>query len=80
VLVLVGDGGAEIDAVGVGLLGRVDDFGAFQPLDQVADAAIDLAQAFLAIDIVAVLRAVAIARRLGNQLDHLGPFFPAQMA
>src|SRR5262249_36741375 len=51
----IGDGGAEEHLLGPGPLGRIDDFRALQPLGEEADAPVDLAQALLAIEIVAVL-------------------------
>ena len=52
---------------------RIDDFGDVEPLDQEADAAVDLAQALLAVDVVAVLGAVAVAGRPGDRRDELRP-------
>jgi hypothetical protein len=56
------DRGPEEDLVGLAAPGRVDDLGVGQALAQVADPPVDLAQALLAVDVVAVLRAVAVAR------------------
>src|SRR5471030_1853624 len=56
-----GDGRAEEYLVGLGALGRVDDLGIGQPLAEITDPAVDLAQPLLAVDIVAVLRAIAVA-------------------
>jgi hypothetical protein len=50
---------------------RVGDLGDVEPAGQEADAAVDLAQALLAVEVVAVLRAVAVLRRPGNDLHHL---------
>ena len=50
-------------------LRRVDDLGDFQALQQKSDAAVDLAQPLLAVQVVAVLRAVAVA---GGPRHHLG--------
>src|SRR5262249_7158625 len=55
----VGDGGAEEDLVGLGPLGGIDHLRALQPLAEEADAPVDLAQPLLAVEIVAILRAVA---------------------
>ena len=55
----VGDGRAEKDLVQLPLLVWVDHLGTLQPLGQEADAPINLAQAALTADVVAVLRAVA---------------------
>src|SRR6266851_10174428 len=52
----VGDGRAEKHLVALFLLLWVDHLGALQPLGQKADAPINLVQAALAVDIVAVLR------------------------
>ena len=41
----------------------VDDLGDVEPLGQETDAAVDFAQALLAVEIVAVLGAVAVLRR-----------------
>src|SRR5262245_37430116 len=75
----VGDGGAEEDLVAAALLRWVNHFGGFQALAQEANAPVDLAQAPLAIDVVAVLRAVAIARRPGDNLDDLRTFDAAEL-
>src|SRR5215475_10908614 len=69
----VGDGGAEEDLVGLGPLGRIDHLRALQPLAEEADAPVDLAQPLLAVEIVAVLRAVAVGRRPRHDLHHLRP-------
>ena len=42
-------------------VGGIDDLRAVEPLDQEANAPVDLAQALLAVDVVAVLGAVAVA-------------------
>src|SRR6185312_1757669 len=76
--VLICDGGAEKHAAAILLLRRVHHLGDFEPLGQEADAAVDLAQTLFAIDIVAVLRAVAVARRPGHGLDHARPLDPRQ--
>src|ERR1044072_1138450 len=73
-LVGAGHGGAEEDLVGLRPLGRVDDLRAFQPLGEEADAPVDLAQPLLAVEIVAVLRAVAVGRSPRHDLHDLGPF------
>src|ERR1700722_16897839 len=59
----VGDGRAEEHLVAPFLLSRVDPRGAFEPLRQEANAPVDLAQAPLAVDVVAVFRPVAVAGR-----------------
>src|SRR5690606_32697379 len=64
--------GAEEDLLQTLLALGVDHLGALDALDQEADAAVDLAQALLAVDVVAVLRAVAVARGPGHGLDQLG--------
>src|SRR5262245_35642116 len=69
----IGDGGAEEHLLGPGPLGRIDDLRALQPLAEEADASVDLAQALLAVEIVTVLRAVAVGRRPRHDLHHLGP-------
>src|SRR5262249_12816269 len=69
----IGDGGAEEHLLGPGPLGRIDDLRALQPLAEEADAAVDLAPALLAVEIVTVLRAVAVGRRPRHDLHHLGP-------
>src|SRR5882757_6102968 len=68
-----GHGGAEEHLVGPGAPGRVDHLSIGQPLAEIAHAAVDLAQALLAVDVVAVLRAVAVAGRPGHDLHDLGP-------
>ena len=62
-----------VDVVSVAASHRIDDLGVVEPLDQEADAPIDFAQALLAVDVVAVLGAVAVARRPGDRRDDLGP-------
>ncbi len=52
---------------------RIHHFGDFQTLGQKADAAVYLAQAALAVQIVAILRTVAIAGRPVHNLHHLRP-------
>ena len=71
---LVGDrdGGAEVDPV-VGLAGVVHHHRAVEALGQEADAAVDLAQLPLAVDVVAVLRAIAVAGRPRDRVDELRP-------
>ena len=72
VLVRHRDRGAEEHLIGLLARGRVDDFGRLQALGEEADAAIDLAQAPLAVDVVGVLRAVAVGGGPGDDLDQLG--------
>ena len=67
-----GDGGAEVDPV-VGLAGIVHHHGTVQALRQEADAAVDLAQLALAVDVVAVLGAIAVAGRPRDRVDELRP-------
>jgi hypothetical protein len=76
----VGDGRAEEYLVAVFLALRVDHLGNLQPFRQKADAAVDLAQPLLAVDVVAVLGAVAVAGRPGHHLDHLWPLLAQQAA
>src|SRR5262245_48742747 len=76
----VGDGGAEKDLVGLGPLGRIDDLRALEPLAEEADAPVDLAQALLAVEIVAVLRAIAVGRRPRHDLHDLGPLLAHERA
>jgi hypothetical protein len=68
-----GDPRTEEDLVVVALAQRVDNFGNVEALAQEADAAVDFAQAALAVDVVAVFRAVAVGSSPGHHLDHLGP-------
>src|SRR5262249_7674127 len=69
-LVEPGDRCAEVHAL-VRLAGVVDDHGAVETLRQEADAAVDLAELALAVDVVAVLGPVAVARRPGDHVDEL---------
>jgi GTP pyrophosphokinase/guanosine-3',5'-bis(diphosphate) 3'-pyrophosphohydrolase len=69
----VGDGGAEEHLVAAVVQRRVGDLGDVQPLRQEADAAVDLAQPLLAVEVVAVLAAVAVARRPRHRLHDLRP-------
>jgi hypothetical protein len=64
------DGGAEVDPVVV-LPGVVHHDRAVEALGEESDAAIDLTQLPLAVDVVAVLRAIAVARRPRDGLDEL---------
>jgi hypothetical protein len=54
------------------VIGRVTDFGNFQPLREKSNTSIDLAQPFLAVVVVAVFRPVAITGSPMNYLDHFG--------
>jgi hypothetical protein len=60
---------------GAGWVGHLGDV---QPLGQEADAAVDLAQALLAVQVVAVLAAVAVLGGPGHGLHHLGPLVVEQ--
>ena len=51
---------------------ELHDFRAFQALDEEAHPPVDLAQAFLAVDVVGVLRAIAERRGPRHGLHHLG--------
>jgi hypothetical protein len=55
------NGGAEKHLFDALLFSRIDQLGVVQTLDQVAQAAIDFAQAFFVIEIITVLRTVAVA-------------------
>ena len=70
--------GPEEHARSVVGLRRVDHDGVLEPLGQEADPAIDLAQPLLAVDVVAVLRPVAVAGGPGHGLDQLRPLDPPQ--
>ncbi len=75
-LVAHGHGRPEEDLAGevvVARRRRIDDLGDVEPLDQVADAPVDLAQALLAVDVVAVLRAIAVAGRPRHRRDEFRP-------
>ena len=67
----VADRRAEEDLLVAVVQRRIDDLGDVEPLGQEADAAVDLAQALLAVEVVAVLRAVAVLGRPRHRLDHL---------
>src|SRR2546428_6234284 len=62
-------GGAEEHLVGVAPF-RIHHLRGFQPLDEKADAAVDLAQAPLAVEVVGVLRAIAERGRPSHPLYH----------
>ena len=64
----------EKNLVGLAACGRVDDDRLVQPPAEVMDAAVDLAQTFLAVEIVPVLGAVAIGRSPGDDFDQFRPF------
>src|SRR5690606_35224018 len=46
---------------------------------EVAEFAVDLAHALAAVEVVAVLRTIAVARGPADDLDDLGPFLAEQM-
>ena len=48
---------------------RIDNFGVVQAPDEKADAAVDLAQALLAVDVITVLGAITVARGPGDRGD-----------
>jgi hypothetical protein len=52
---------------------RVDDFGKVETVDQEANAPVDLPQPLLAVDVVAVLGAIAVAGGPRDRRDKLGP-------
>jgi hypothetical protein len=56
------------------LAGGVHDHGVFQAFGEEADAAVDFPQALLAVDVVAILGAVAITGGPGYDVHHLGAF------
>src|SRR6202165_2102838 len=64
-------GGAEEHVVGSAPL-QIRPPRRFQPLDEKADAAVDLAQSPLAVDVVGVLGAIAERGRPGHRLHYLG--------
>ena len=66
-------GGAEKNLVGAVMQAGIGKLGNLHALRQETDASVDLAQAFLAIDVVAVFRAIPVAGRPMHDLDHLGP-------
>src|SRR6185312_7119565 len=76
----IAHGRAEEHLLAILLLRRIDHLGDFEPLGEKAQAAIDLAQALLAVDVIAVLRAIAIARGPGDGLDDLRPLDARQVA
>src|SRR5262249_51305365 len=56
-----------------------DDDHLIQPLGQEAHAAVDLAQAALAVDVLGVLRAIALRRGIGDFLRHAWTFDSPQL-
>ena len=74
----VAHGRAEEDLLVAVVQRRVDDLGDVEPLGQEADAAVDLAQALLAVEVVAVLGAVAVLGRPRHRLDDLRPLVVEQ--
>src|SRR5688572_29094667 len=52
---------------------RVDHLGVLHPPRQPAEAAVDLAKPFAAVDVIAILGAVAIAGGPADRLDQLRP-------
>src|SRR5215213_7313733 len=75
-VVLVGklDGGPKADLTARRLAGRVDDLGRLHHLGEVGEPPVDLPQLLAAVDVVAVLRPVAVGGGPGNRLDQLGAF------
>jgi hypothetical protein len=73
----VGDSRAEKDLIPLLLLLRVDYLGTLQPRRQEADAPIDLAQAAFAIDVVAILRPIAVPGRLLKNDSYSKPIVAA---
>src|SRR5262249_11746546 len=51
----------------------IDDFRCLEPLGQKAQTPVDLAQSLLAVDVVAVFRAIPVRGRPSHGLDDLGP-------
>src|SRR3546814_20923170 len=49
----------------------IDDLRRFHPLRQPAQPPVDLAHPLAAVDVIAILRTVAVARRPGDRLDEL---------
>src|SRR6185503_6639798 len=71
-----GDRRAKIDArlrIVVARHRRIDDLGAVEPSHEEAYAPVDLAQPLLAVDVVAVLRAIAVSGGPGDRRDQLRP-------
>ncbi|MNT33613.1 hypothetical protein D3C72_1695490 [compost metagenome] len=58
---------------------RVDHFGNLQALGQKANASINFAQAFLAIQVITVFRAITVAGRPVHDFDDLGPLVINQL-
>src|SRR5436305_1138965 len=73
ILVGDGDGGAEPHLAAVLLAGGIDDLGRLHPLGEPTQPPIDLAEPLATIDIVAILRPVAITSGPGDGVDQLGP-------
>ena len=71
-VVHIGDGGAKENLVIAKMHRRVAHFGNFQALGQKTNAAINLAQALFAVQVVAVLGAVAIAGCPMHDFNDLG--------
>ncbi|CFW47466.1 Uncharacterised protein [Bordetella pertussis] len=61
-------GGAEENLIAVGLRGGIHHFGDIQALGQEAHAPVDFAQALLAVQVIAILGAVAVGRRPRHHL------------
>jgi hypothetical protein len=64
--------GPEENLVGVAS-GGLHHLGILQPLDEKPHPPVDLPQAALAVDVIAVLRAVAVRGRPGDGLHDPGP-------
>ncbi len=73
-IVYIGDGGTEEDLVAVGLASRVYDLGYFEAFAEEAGAFVDFAQAFFAVEVVAIFRAVAVAGGPVDNFDDFGAF------
>src|SRR5271167_3028464 len=72
----VGDGRAEKDLVQLLLLVWVDHLGTLEPFGQEADAPINLAQAALAVNVVAVFRPVAVPSGPGHGFNQFRTIHP----
>lgn len=78
-LVAYGYSRTKKDLIGISLSRRIDDLSQIRPPGQETDAPVNLAQAPLAVDVVAVLRPIAVRRRPMHNLDDMRPLDAQQM-
>ena len=74
-----GDGCAKQHDILILLLRRIDNFRGLHPAGEISQPPINLAQFLAAIDVIAIFRAITIARCPADYLGDLGPLRAEQM-